>query len=58
MFIELTYEGKPFNVNVMYIVRFVAVGEKTHLHLRDGSLIAVEENYSKVKKLIEKIYSY
>lgn len=57
MFVELTYQGKPFNVNVMYIVRFVAVGEQTHLFLRDGSLIAVEENYCKVKKIIDKVYN-
>lgn len=56
-FIEVTYEGQKYCVNVRYIIRFHKSSQGTVIYLRGNgafSVLPVEESYEEVKaKIIE-----
>lgn len=56
MFIEVTYQGRKYWINTFYIAQFTAVGPLTHLKLKDGSLMAVEEKSTDIAKAIEELF--
>ena len=54
-FIELTYEGQKFSVNVNYIIRIMKTKPGATLHFKGSnsfSVLVVEESYEEVKALI------
>lgn len=54
-FIEVTYEGQKYCVNVRYIIRFNSTPSGAVLHLRgNGSfgVLPVQESYDTIKKKI------
>ena len=54
-FIELTYEGQKFSINVNYIIRVVKTKTGATLHFKGNgafSVLTVEESYEDVKALI------
>lgn len=56
-FIELTYQGEKFSVNVDYIIRITPTSTGAALHFRGNgcfSVMVVKESYEKVKALIER----
>lgn len=54
-FIELTYQGQKFFVNVNYIIRIFKTKTGATLHFEGNcsySVLVVEESYEEVKALI------
>lgn len=57
-FIELTYQGQKFSVNVGYIIRIMQTKNGATLHFKgDGSfsVLVVEESYEEVTALIKEL---
>lgn len=58
MFIEVTYQNQKYTINAFYVTRFTKVGKLTHLTMKDGSTMAVEESYDDVKALLQNLYLF
>ena len=57
-FIELTYKGQKFSVNVGYIIRVMRTTNGATMHFNgDGcySVFVVEESYEEVTALIKEL---